>query len=138
MSDMPGEELVEYSGPPSATQIAEWLKRAEIHFAEGRHARAARLVALTHHERWDGSGYPDGLKGEQIPLQARIVAISDVFDALTSERPYKRAWSMNDAAAEIEKGSGSHFDPALVRVFLRVYPEIRCVYDSIPGRHAIA
>lgn len=86
--------------------------------------KTARIVALTHHERWDGRGYPNGLRGEQIPLHARIVAISDVFDALTSERPYKRAWSGREAAEEIKRGSGSHFDPSLVQLFLAVYPEI--------------
>jgi len=86
--------------------------------------KTARIVALTHHERWDGSGYPNRLRGEQIPLYARIVAISDVFDALTSERPYKRAWSGREAAEEIKRGSGTHFDPTLVPLFLEVYPEI--------------
>ena len=98
--------------------------------------KAARIVALTHHERWDGSGYPNGLRGEQIPLYARIVAISDVFDALTSVRPYKNAWSAQEAAEEIERGSGSHFDPALVRVFLEVYPEITKFATGIIHRPA--
>jgi PAS domain S-box-containing protein len=82
--------------------------------------RLAALIALTHHERWDGSGYPDGLAGEEIPLVGRIAAICDVFDALISERPYKRAWPLDEAVAEIERGSGSHFDPALVEKFLEI------------------
>ena len=84
----------------------------------------ARLIALTHHEKWDGSGYPHGCKGADIPLIGRITAIADVFDALTSARPYKPAWPVADAVREIEQGSGSHFDPALLRAFQRVLPEI--------------
>lgn len=80
--------------------------------------RMAREIALTHHEKWDGSGYPHGLRGESIPLAARIVALADVFDALTSVRPYKRAWSVSEAMAHIEAQSGVHFDPALVPVFI--------------------
>jgi putative two-component system response regulator len=87
--------------------------------------KAAKIVILTHHERWDGRGYPQGLRGEQIPLMGRIVSISDVFDALTSERPYKRTWGEEEAIEEIKKGSGSHFDPTLIPVFLEVFPEIR-------------
>ncbi len=94
----------------------------------GKHSselmRMAREIALTHHEKWDGSGYPNGLKGEEIPLGARIVAIADVFDALTSERPYKRAWSIEEATSWIEQQSGSHFDPGLVEAFRQVLPEI--------------
>ncbi|OIQ26430.1 two-component system response regulator [uncultured Vibrio sp.] len=78
----------------------------------------AREIALYHHEKWDGSGYPHGTKGEEIPLSARIVAIADVFDALTSERPYKKAWSIEKTVALIKEEAGSHFDPHLVDVFL--------------------
>lgn len=78
----------------------------------------ARNVALTHHEKWDGSGYPQGLKGEDIPLAGRIVAIADVFDALISKRPYKEAWPVERAIAQIKEDSGQHFDPKLVSVFL--------------------
>lgn len=81
-------------------------------------------VALYHHEKWDGSGYPKGLSREEIPESARIVALADVFDALTMKRPYKEAWSMEDAFAEIENGSGGHFDPRLVECFFRIAPEI--------------
>ena len=78
----------------------------------------AREIALTHHEKWDGTGYPYGLKGEDIPLSGRIVAIADVFDALTSERPYKRAWPVEDAVELIRDNAGKHFDPKLVSIFL--------------------
>jgi putative two-component system response regulator len=80
--------------------------------------RLARKIALTHHEKWDGSGYPLGLAGEEIPVCGRIVALADVFDALTSERPYKSAWPVEKAFALIEEEAGSHFDPKLVRLFL--------------------
>jgi PAS domain S-box-containing protein len=79
--------------------------------------RLAEEIALTHHERWDGSGYPGGLGGEQIPISGRIVAIADVFDALTHARPYKPAWSAAQAAAEINSLSGQQFDPTLVAAF---------------------
>ncbi len=78
--------------------------------------RLARTVALTHHEKWDGSGYPAGLAGEAIPLEGRIVAIADVFDALTSERPYKRAWSAADAFAHMTGQAGIAFDPELILI----------------------
>jgi HD-GYP domain-containing protein (c-di-GMP phosphodiesterase class II) len=73
-----------------------------------------RVVVRWHHERWDGSGYPDGLRGEQIPLAARIVAVADAFDALTTERPYKRAWSLDEAYEEIERMKGTLFCPRVV------------------------
>ncbi|MFL9926794.1 two-component system response regulator [Herbaspirillum lusitanum] len=84
----------------------------------------ARMIALYHHEKWDGSGYPHGLAGLDIPLAARIIAIADVFDALTSERPYKSAWTVEDAIALIQRESGKHFDPALVEVFMQCLPEL--------------
>ncbi len=86
--------------------------------------KIARIIALNHHEKWDGSGYPHGLAGEAIPLEARIVAIADVFDALTSIRPYKAAWTIEDATAYIKKESGQHFDPALVTAFIAALPAI--------------
>ncbi|WP_233218822.1 PAS domain S-box protein [Deinococcus arcticus] len=79
--------------------------------------QAAQTIALTHHERWDGAGYPQGLMGEAIPLLGRIVAVADVFDALTSERPYKRAWTVEAAVAEIRAQAGRQFDPAVVAAF---------------------
>jgi len=81
--------------------------------------RAAE-VALTHHERWDGKGYPHALAGEDIPISGRIVAIADTFDALTHRRPYKAAWSVDMAWTELEAESGTHFDPAVLRAFGRV------------------
>jgi PAS domain S-box-containing protein/putative nucleotidyltransferase with HDIG domain len=88
--------------------------------ADGQFAvvRLAEEIALTHHERWDGGGYPDGLPNEAIPLAGRITAVADVFDALTHERPYKRAWPIEDAVSEIEGLAGTHFDPRVIRAFL--------------------
>jgi len=80
----------------------------------------ARVIALSHHEKWDGTGYPSGIKGEDIPLPGRIVAVSDVFDALTHERPYKRAWSHDEAVSEIKRLSGTQFDPKVVDAFLQI------------------
>src|SRR5690606_33837693 len=91
--------------------------------------KLAASIALHHHEKWDGSGYPKGLAGEAIPLAARIVAIADVFDALTSQRPYKPAWSINDAIAFIRKESGKHFDPQVVTAFLDNLPQILQIRD---------
>ncbi|MDH5762251.1 MAG: response regulator [Nitrospinota bacterium] len=84
----------------------------------------AETIARTHHEKWDGSGYPCGLIGDNIPLEGRIVAICDVFDALTSERPYKKEWPVEQAVQELEDNSGSHFDPVLVRKFVEILPDI--------------
>ena len=80
--------------------------------------RMAEQVARCHHEKWDGSGYPRGLQGEEIPLAARLVAVVDVFDALSHDRPYRPAWPRSEVLAEIERGSGTHFDPEVVRAFL--------------------
>jgi len=83
----------------------------------------ARLVALRHHEKWDGSGYPGGLKGEDIPIEARIVALADVFDALLSVRPYKPAWSLDDTMKYVFAQRGQHFDPAVIDAFVQVLPD---------------
>lgn len=95
----------------------------------GEHASGmlalARKIALTHHEKYDGSGYPNGLAGEAIPLVGRIVAIADVFDALTSVRPYKKAWTEDDAIAFLHDQKGRHFDPHLVDLFATRLPAIR-------------
>ncbi|WAF87851.1 two-component system response regulator [Metapseudomonas otitidis] len=86
--------------------------------------RMAQRIALTHHEKWDGSGYPNGLAGEGIPIEGRIVAIADVFDALTSERPYKQAWPVEEAVAFLREQSGQHFDPDLVELFIQQLPAV--------------
>ena len=86
-----------------------------------------KLIAYYHHEKWDGSGYPEGLSGEQIPLSARIVALADAYDAITSKRCYKEAESHEVARAEIIRSSGSHFDPDIVEAFLRVEDEFQAI-----------
>lgn len=86
--------------------------------------KLAREIALAHHEKWDGSGYPNGLAGTDIPQAGRIVAVADVFDALTSCRPYKAAWPVADAVAYLRDNVGEHFDPEVVEHFLRLLPEV--------------
>jgi putative two-component system response regulator len=99
----------------------------------GRHDHGvlalARNIALTHHEKWDGSGYPNGLAGRDIPLEGRICAIADVFDALTSIRPYKKAWTESEALDFLVKQKGRHFDPELVDLFLAQMPAIRAIRE---------
>ncbi|MCL1035860.1 two-component system response regulator [Shewanella submarina] len=90
----------------------------------------ARTIALTHHEKWDGSGYPNGLAGEAIPLEGRLVAIADVFDALTSVRPYKTAWTPQQAMEMLKEQSGTHFDPELVEHFEAALPEAERIRAS--------
>ncbi|MGS0692624.1 HD domain-containing phosphohydrolase [Shewanella sp. 30m-9] len=90
----------------------------------------ARRIALTHHEKWDGSGYPNGLVGEEIPIEGRIVAIADVFDALTSIRPYKKAWSVEETVALIESEAGKQFDPELVEHFKQIIDEAIKIRDA--------
>ena len=84
----------------------------------------AAEIALRHHEKWDGSGYPDGLAGEAIPESARIVALADVFDALSVQRPYKAPWAIEKIIEYVQAGSGAHFDPALVLAFCKILPEL--------------
>ena len=84
----------------------------------------AAEVAQNHHEKWDGSGYPRALSGEDIPLTGRIVAVADVFDALTTERPYKKAWPIEEAVEYLKEQSGKHFEPILVDLFLEILPDI--------------
>ena len=98
---------------------------AEIIGNHGAHMlQLARSIALAHHEKWDGSGYPGQLAGEAIPLEARICAIVDVFDALTSTRPYKKPWSTEDAVAHIQSQAGKHFEPRLVDLFVALLPQL--------------
>jgi putative two-component system response regulator len=90
----------------------------------------ARLIALTHHEKWDGTGYHRGLKGEEIPLVGRITSIADVFDALTSVRPYKKAWPVEDAVTLIKREAGTTFDPELVQKFVAILPQILAMREK--------
>lgn len=86
--------------------------------------KLSKEIALCHQEKWDGSGYPYGLRGKEIPLSGRLVAIADVFDALTTKRPYKEPWSVQDAVGYIDDNAGTHFDPELVKIFHAVLPQI--------------
>ncbi len=97
----------------------------------------AKEIALSHHEKWDGSGYPKGLKGEQIPLSGRIIAIADVFDALTTKRPYKEAWSVEDTLKLINENSGKHFDPSLVPLFMDRLPEVLKIKEKYGEEQAL-
>lgn len=96
-----------------------------------KYLQTGALIALHHHERYDGSGYPNGLTGESIPLPARIVAVADVFDAMTSVRPYKQAWPIDEAIRYIRQQVGAHFDPACADVFLRGAREVRDVFHLL-------
>jgi putative two-component system response regulator len=94
----------------------------------------ARILSFRHHERWDGSGYPDGLKGNEIPLQARMMALADVYDALVSKRPYKEAFSHERAMQIILEGRGSHFDPDLTDLFISLSPELNKISSTRKNR----
>jgi putative two-component system response regulator len=96
------------------------IERIEESTSASDFLKYAKIFAGTHHEKWDGSGYPGGLAGENIPLQGRIMALADVYDALVSERPYKKAFSHTEAVKIIYDGKGTQFDPALTDVFIKV------------------
>ncbi|MFC5461066.1 response regulator [Massilia niabensis] len=126
------DRILQKAGPLDADEWKIMQSHATIG-AEiiGQHGggmlQLAHDIALTHHEKYDGSGYPKGLAGDAIPLTGRIVAIADVFDALTSVRPYKRAWSEEEAVDYLVQQKGKHFDPALVDLFVAQLPAIRTV-----------
>jgi len=117
---------------PGPLNSAEWgvmrthpaIGHAILSKSEAPVFKLAAEISLRHHEKWDGSGYPDGLSGEAIPQSARIVAVADVFDALSMTRPYKRPWPIEQISAHIRENAGRHFDPALVDVFFRILPEL--------------
>jgi putative two-component system response regulator len=105
--------------------------------------KLAKIVALSHHEKWDGSGFPNGISGEAIPIEGRIVAICDVFDALVSSRPYKTIWSDAEAIDFLRQNAGKHFDPWLVELFIQNIPKIKAFsyrledHESATGLHPI-
>jgi putative two-component system response regulator len=92
--------------------------------------RQSETIAISHHEKWNGTGYPKGLKGEEIPIEGRIVALADVFDALTSKRCYKAAFPLDKVERIIKQDTGTHFDPEVVRAFFRNYDKILEVYHK--------
>jgi len=90
----------------------------------------AHTLAIEHHEKWDGTGYPHGIKGEDISVEGRIVAIADVFDALTSKRPYKEAWSVEETVEHLKSQAGSHFDPNLINLFIEKLDDIIAIKEA--------
>ncbi len=124
---------------PGKLEGAEW-ETMKTHTLIGAHIlagddsellRLAEEIALNHHEKWDGTGYPKGLAGEAIPVSGQIVAVSDVFDALTSTRPYKRRWTVDEAVDYIKTNRGTHFSPHLVDCFMEKLPQIMEVRNSL-------
>jgi len=129
---------------PGKLDADEWhiMKKHAEFGAEiiGKHEtpllQMAEEIAICHHEKWDGSGYPNGLKGTDIPLSARIVAIADVFDALTSERPYKKAWSEERALTLLREESGRHFDPELIPHFFNSLSRVRDIQQKFKEKQS--
>lgn len=125
---------------PGKLDQEEWVAmkcHAEIgaRILDGHSSRLLKMaciIAGSHHEKWDGTGYPRGLKGEEIPVEGRVVAVADVFDALTSRRPYKSAWGIDDSVEEIGRLAGSHLDPALVEVFRQELDQILAIKHAFP------
>jgi response regulator RpfG family c-di-GMP phosphodiesterase len=111
----------------------EVLHKADRELGEQSFLTLAATIALSHHERYDGKGYPSGIAGEQIPLSARIAAIADVYDALTTSRPYKEAWSHERAMTEMLGQSGSQFDPVLLEIFRDLNHQFAEVRRRYPG-----
>src|SRR6188508_243928 len=109
--------------PEELAQIREHPKTGARILLRMAALRAAIPYVLYHHERWDGSGYPSGKAGEEIPVEARVLAVADAFDAMTSDRPYRRALTRGQALTEIERCAGSQFDPEIAHVFLELFAE---------------
>lgn len=129
------DAILNKRGPLTAEEIAVMRQHVPIGediLADGSSelVQMAARIAGTHHERWDGTGYPQRLLGEEIPIEGRIVSVADVFDALCSDRPYKRAMPPEMARSEIERCSGTQFDPGCVAAFLRRWDEILPLYLS--------
>ncbi|WP_243755238.1 HD domain-containing phosphohydrolase [Thiomicrorhabdus sp. 6S3-12] len=111
---------------------ADILKAATSEMGSyGGFLEVAQEIALTHHEKWDGSGYPQGLQGESIPISGRLMALADVYDALRSERPYKKAFSHQEALAIIEEGAGAHFDPRLTECFKNIGEKVAAITEEL-------
>jgi len=111
------------------------IQTAERRFGEGvssRFLRFGKEVAYTHHEKWDGSGYPEGVNGDDISLLGRIMAIADVYDALISKRPYKPPLTHEEAVSFIVRSKGTHFDPDVVEAFLKIHEEFRKIASELP------
>ena len=112
------------------------IERAELQVGERfDFLELAKEIAYSHHEKWDGSGYPEGMSGNAIPISARIMALTDVYDALISERSYKSALSHTEAVAIISGGRGTHFDPEIVDTFLEVNDGFRLISERYTDAH---
>ncbi|MDR2554062.1 MAG: response regulator [Fibromonadaceae bacterium] len=122
------EEFAEIKKHPLCGE--EFIDKIKRNTTDHEFLKHAKIFAATHHEKWDGSGYPRGLKGKDIPLQGRLMAIADVYDALVSDRPYKKAFPHEEAVKIISDGSGTHFDPDLVNVFLEISDKFNKVTNS--------
>jgi putative two-component system response regulator len=123
----PGKlDVEEWKSMRSHTRIGEQL----LSGGSSQLLEVARIIAMTHHEKWDGTGYHQQLKGKEIPLAGRITCICDVFDALISRRPYKEPWPVEKAMAEIKRGKGVFFDPELVDLFVSLEPEILKIVEA--------
>ena len=123
------QSILRKPGPLDAQEWAIMRTHPQVGFdilskSDAAVFQLAAEVSLRHHERWNGSGYPDGLEGQAIPQSARIVALADVFDALSMKRPYKEAWSIEKIMVHLRADAGNHFDPELIAVFMRILPEI--------------
>lgn len=122
-------------GRLSADEYTIMKEHAEIGFrilsgSDSELVRFAASIAHTHHEQWSGGGYPRGLSGEDIPLEGRIAAVADVFDALTSARPYKKAWPVEEAVAHLQAGSGGHFDPNMISLFVSSLDDVLAIREQ--------
>ncbi len=129
-------------GPLTPEEREEMTRHCEIgaellRDSDSEALQLAESIALTHHEKWDGSGYPRGLKGDEIPIEGRIMAVADVFDALTCKRPYKEAWAIDKAVEEIKSLSGTHFDPAVVEAFMKALPGIEGIARAFADKSAV-
>jgi putative two-component system response regulator len=120
-----------------AKEGADAIERIELKNKEHSFLTCAKRIARSHHEKWDGTGYPDGLSGYDIPLEGRLMAIADVYDALISDRPYKKAFSTEQAKNIIEEGRGTHFDPILVDIFLQVSDDFERVVYEFSGKSKV-
>ncbi|NKN36812.1 response regulator [Agrobacterium sp. a22-2] len=123
------DDILQKPGRLTADELEQMRRHVEIGVSilengSSDLVRIAETIAGGHHEKWDGTGYPNRLSGEQIPIEARIAAVADVFEALCSERPYKKAWSVDDAYQHILANSGLHFDPRCVDAFIHQWPAI--------------
>lgn len=121
-------------GPLSKFERLSMMEHALIGFeilknSESEFLKAGGIIAFTHHEKFDGTGYPKGLKGNSIPLMGRIVAVADVFDALTTKRPYKNSWPFKKGVTFLKSESGQHFDPEVIEAFLQCIDEIEIIYN---------